>query len=102
MNRTIFYTSNPCYTAERVAECIQWALTRSEWRNIGNIGHRCDDCYWVEMTECGRVVGKQGYMFPLDCVRLDGDTFHETTPAEVVERLLTLAVDRIRSERAAR
>lgn len=98
MNYTTFYTSPPTYTIARAAEYVQWALTRSEWRNIGGIGHRCDDCYWVEMTECGRVVARQGYMFPAECVRLDGDTFHETAPTDVVEQLLTIAVARIRNE----
>jgi hypothetical protein len=98
MDCTTFYTSPPTYTIARAAEYVQWALTRSEWRNLGGIGPKMDDCYWVEMTECGRVVARQGYMFPAECVRLDGDTFHETTPTDVVEQLLTIAAARIRNE----
>lgn len=96
MKSITFYTSPPCYSIARAAEYAEWTLQRAAWRILGDVGPRSDNCYWVEVTECGRIVARQGFYFPRDCVRLDGDTFHETTPTEVVEQLLTIAAARIR------
>jgi len=70
---TTFYVSRPCYTEAHVADCIAWALQRAIWRNAGGVGPKARDCYWVEMTECGRIVARQGWRFPSAGIALDGD-----------------------------